>query len=109
MQIGFSDAAGRGIYKGRFIYFCNSACKEKFDADPEKYLKSGAHDVEKKLPVSNSGDRKSEDGAIFRIGDELCQLRGQDREGAVEDERHLGGQGQFYLGEGQRDLRSIAG
>lgn len=25
-------------YKGKFYYFCCSACKPKFDADPEKYL-----------------------------------------------------------------------
>jgi Cu+-exporting ATPase len=48
MQIDIADAADMSIHRGRFIYFCNSACKEKFDADPEKYLKSGSNDADRK-------------------------------------------------------------
>ena len=109
MQIDFSDAAGRSLHKGRFIYFCTGACKEKFDADPEKYLKSEADDVEKKLTAPNLGHLKSEDGGISHIRNKLRRLRGQVRERAVEDERHTAGQSQFCLREGQRDLRSVAG
>ncbi len=38
MQVDIPNAAAMSVYKGQFIYFCNPACKEKFDADPEKYL-----------------------------------------------------------------------
>lgn len=38
MMIDPADAAGTSKYKGETIYFCNPACKKKFDADPEKYL-----------------------------------------------------------------------
>jgi len=40
MQVNIPDAAAMSVHKGNFIYFCNPACKEKFDADPEKYLSS---------------------------------------------------------------------
>ncbi|MEJ2728207.1 MAG: heavy metal translocating P-type ATPase [Deltaproteobacteria bacterium] len=53
MQIDISDAAAMSIHKGLFVYFCNSACKEKFDADPEKYLKSKTDDVDIKPPLPN--------------------------------------------------------
>ena len=53
MLIDIADAAAMSIHKGRFIYFCNSACKEKFDADPEKYLKSKTDDAEMKPPAPN--------------------------------------------------------
>jgi Cu+-exporting ATPase len=58
MQIDIADAAAMSIHKGRFIYFCNRSCKEKFDADPIKYQKSGADDAESKrlepkLPLEN--------------------------------------------------------
>jgi Cu+-exporting ATPase len=53
MQIDIADAAAMSIHKGRFIYFCNNACKEKFDADPEKYLKPKTDDAEVKPPAPN--------------------------------------------------------
>ena len=37
MEIEKADAAGQSDYKGRTIYFCSSACKEKFDANPTQY------------------------------------------------------------------------
>ncbi len=40
MQVDIPKAAAMSVHKGQFIYFCNPACKEKFDADPEKYLSS---------------------------------------------------------------------
>lgn len=37
MKIRKKDAAATSEYQGKTIYFCNQACKEEFDADPEKY------------------------------------------------------------------------
>ena len=37
MQIEEADAAGQSEYEGQTIYFCSSACKEKFDANPTQF------------------------------------------------------------------------
>ncbi len=41
MKIEISHAAAMSVHQGQFIYFCNAACKEKFDASPEKFLRPG--------------------------------------------------------------------
>lgn len=38
MQIDKADAAGQSEYEGRTIYFCSSACKERFDANPTQFI-----------------------------------------------------------------------
>ncbi|MGD2096994.1 MAG: heavy metal translocating P-type ATPase [Desulfobacterales bacterium] len=53
MQIEIADAAEMSIHSGQFIYFCNSACKEKFDADPEKYLNSDIDGADMNPPEPN--------------------------------------------------------
>jgi YHS domain-containing protein len=40
MQVDEAKAAGTSDYKGTTYYFCAPGCKRKFDADPEKYVKS---------------------------------------------------------------------
>lgn len=42
MQIEEKDAAGQSEYGGQTIYFCSSACKVKFDANPAQFSTSGA-------------------------------------------------------------------
>jgi YHS domain-containing protein len=37
MQIEKTDAAGQSDYEGRTFYFCSSACKEQFDANPTRF------------------------------------------------------------------------
>ena len=37
MEIEEADAAGQSDYNGQIIYFCSTACKEKFDANPEEF------------------------------------------------------------------------
>ena len=39
MKVEPAKAAATSEYKGQTIYFCAKRCKEKFDADPEQYLK----------------------------------------------------------------------
>jgi Cu+-exporting ATPase len=41
MTVEIPHAAAMSVYEGKFIYFCNVACKEKFDASPEKFLRQG--------------------------------------------------------------------
>jgi len=40
MKVHEEKAAGKSEYHGTTYYFCAAVCKKKFDADPEKYLKS---------------------------------------------------------------------
>ena len=40
MKIQPMKAAGKFEYQGKIYYFCNLNCREKFAADPEKYLNS---------------------------------------------------------------------
>jgi P-type Cu+ transporter len=38
MEVEPEKAAATSDYKGQKYYFCAQGCKEKFDADPGKYL-----------------------------------------------------------------------
>ena len=38
MYVDPKKAAGSSLYKGEAIYFCNPRCKERFDAEPEKFI-----------------------------------------------------------------------
>jgi P-type Cu+ transporter len=44
MDVEPAKAAAQSSYRGQSYYFCAVGCKQKFDLDPEKYLKSGAVD-----------------------------------------------------------------
>ncbi|HSP15657.1 MAG TPA: heavy metal translocating P-type ATPase [Thermoanaerobaculia bacterium] len=44
MTISPADAAGTSEYKGQTFYFCATDCKQKFDADPQKYLQPRTED-----------------------------------------------------------------
>jgi P-type Cu+ transporter len=38
MDVEPDKAAASSEFKGQKYYFCAQSCREKFDADPEKYL-----------------------------------------------------------------------
>jgi len=57
MDIEPQDAAGTSNYKGETIYFCALLCKERFDADPEKYMRPAGERIE--------GPEISRPGAIY--------------------------------------------
>ncbi|MFQ6082060.1 MAG: YHS domain-containing protein [Candidatus Aminicenantia bacterium] len=38
MEVNEQGAAATSKYQERTYYFCSQACKEKFDAEPEKYI-----------------------------------------------------------------------
>ena len=40
MEIDKNTAEFTSVYKGTTYYFCSASCKEKFDANPEKYINS---------------------------------------------------------------------
>jgi len=39
MTVEIPHAAAMSVHEGRLIYFCSPACKEKFDASPDRYLR----------------------------------------------------------------------
>jgi len=39
MQIDESKASAKSDYQGKEYNFCSLVCKEKFDSNPEKYIK----------------------------------------------------------------------
>jgi Cu+-exporting ATPase len=39
MQIDENKASGKSEYKGRTYYFCLLSCKQKFDKQPENYIR----------------------------------------------------------------------
>ena len=37
MQVEENEAAGQADYEGQTYYFCSSACRQKFEENPEQY------------------------------------------------------------------------
>jgi Cu+-exporting ATPase len=63
MTVEIPHAAAMSVHQGKFIYFCNVSCKEKFDASPEKFLrgKEKVEPGEKPLPSpEKEGSKKVE-------------------------------------------------
>jgi Cu+-exporting ATPase len=50
MTVEIPHAAAMSTYEGQFIYFCNVACKEKFDDSPEKFMRTEEEAGSKKKP-----------------------------------------------------------
>ncbi len=50
MEVKEEEAAGFSLYKDKKYYFCSKNCKEKFDENPEEYLKSEEKEKEQVLP-----------------------------------------------------------
>lgn len=38
MDVDPKTAAAKSEYKGETVYFCSQQCKQRFDADPERYV-----------------------------------------------------------------------
>jgi Cu+-exporting ATPase len=56
MRVEIPHAVAMSVYQGQFIYFCNVACKEKFDVSPEKFLRpAGEVEEEGKHLLSSGG------------------------------------------------------
>jgi Cu+-exporting ATPase len=57
MTVQIPQAAAMSVYKGKFIYFCNVSCKEKFDAAPDKFMAGEIkEEAEKKQPAVAGGE-----------------------------------------------------
>jgi len=51
MTVEIPHAAAMSVYKDQFIYFCNVACKEKFNASPGKFLEAEEEKEEHEKPA----------------------------------------------------------
>jgi len=40
MQVSYKTAATESDYQDKRYYFCATACREQFDADPERYVRT---------------------------------------------------------------------
>jgi len=59
MEIKKEEAAASSVYKGKEYYFCAQSCKEKFDQDPEKYIKK----------EENQGNEEEEEEPKSRVSE----------------------------------------
>ncbi|HRH45107.1 MAG TPA: cation transporter, partial [Pyrinomonadaceae bacterium] len=55
MEINPETAAGQSEFKGETVHFCSPACKEKFNAEPEKYFKPEEKPIDNKSKGANKG------------------------------------------------------
>lgn len=60
MNIGLREAEAMSVYEGRAYYFCSVGCREKFDADAERY-RGNAH--ASRLTVGVMGSAVGEQGS----------------------------------------------
>lgn len=74
MDVTPSTAAGQSEHEGKTYYFCSSACKEKFDADPARFTNPSAveqdapHQAIEGAPLNgNRHTRTTPDGEGERI------------------------------------------
>jgi YHS domain-containing protein len=52
MTVDRSTTLFRSEWNGKTVYFCSAGCKERFDADPERYL-GGGREV---APLAHAGE-----------------------------------------------------
>ena len=63
MTVEISHATAMSVYEGQPVYFCNVACKQKFDTSPEEFLepeKLAEVDEKPLLPAVGESLRKAE-------------------------------------------------
>lgn len=68
-----SNKGGSSNYKDHIYYFCNSKCKVKFDAEPEKYLAPQKNETTQLLNIEYTCPMHSE---IKQVGPGSCPICG---------------------------------
>ncbi len=74
MTVEIPHAAAMSTYEGQFIYFCNVACKERFDASPQRFIETEeeAQVEEKPSPPSTRQDLKKAELPITGMSCASC-------------------------------------
>lgn len=93
MEIDPKKAAGKSAYKGETVYFCSVRCKEKFDADPERFVAEGAKEY---MPVGK-GMEVAAPGAKETAKDPVC---GMVVEKGKSLNKELGGRMYYFCSDG---------
>ena len=60
MSVDPSHAAGSAVHEGRAYYFCSNSCRQKFQADPTRFLTPHAKEQDVMSPKAN--ERPSSSG-----------------------------------------------
>jgi len=85
MNVEPDTAPGRSNYKAKTYYFCNVRCKERFDADPERFLAAEGQQEQKEEeaepPPSGVADAAEE--LTFAVGGMSCASCARSVEGAL--------------------------
>lgn len=75
MDVEPKKAAGSSLFKGETIYFCNPRCKERFDAEPEKFMGSSAGSHAKMLSVAPGAHETAKDPICGMVVDKQRSLK----------------------------------
>ncbi|MBN2031276.1 heavy metal translocating P-type ATPase [bacterium] len=51
MNIKEEESVGSSMHKGNTYYFCSQGCKNQFDSDPDKYLKTEEMSIQTDMPT----------------------------------------------------------
>ncbi len=85
MTVEPEGAAGQSDYGGKTYYFCNVRCKERFDADPERFVGAeGEGEAGEEGPEPPpSGVAEATESAVFAVGGMSCASCARTIEGAL--------------------------
>ncbi len=93
MNVEPGKAAGKSSYKGEVIYFCSERCKERFDSDPESFVrKAGKRKEEprKTMMAAEAGARETaKDPVCGMVVDKTRSLK-----------KELGGRTYYFCSDG---------
>jgi Cu+-exporting ATPase len=71
MEIKEEEAAASSLYRGKKYYFCTKSCKQKFDGNPEKYIKSEeSEEVEKNEKTMPEEDESKHEPGLSDVSKE---------------------------------------
>jgi Cu+-exporting ATPase len=91
MTVDPATAPHRSHYRGRTVFFCAASCKARFDADPERYLETGAPAPAPAVPAPGVEYTCPMHPEIVRPGPGSCPICGmalEPRVASAEDERN---------------------
>jgi len=101
MTVEPDTAAGRSDYKGKTYYFCNVRCKERFDADPERFLAAEGQEEQKEEEAEPppSGVVEAAEELTFAVGGMSCASCARSIEGALRALPGVAGAGVNFAAE----------
>lgn len=65
MTVDPKTAKHRAHFEGRIYYFCSARCREKFEAEPRRYLEGAEHGAAVKAPARGAPREPSQGGVLW--------------------------------------------